>query len=101
MSEHAHAMLLAVALPTCVLLSGSVVLFHRERTISSLLQLVGAGGLAMVVLAHVAEAFQLLPGMHWGVEYGPGHWLDFASAVLGFTLFPLGYLFAALGRRPV
>ena len=52
----------------------------------------------MVVLTHVSEALQLFPWMHWGGEHSVGHYLDFTSAVLGLTLFPLGYLFHAITK---
>ena len=34
-----------------------------------------------------------------GLEQGVGHYLDLWSAVLGLTLFPVGYLFHALTKR--
>ncbi len=37
--------------------------------------------------------------MQWGHENSVGHYLDLSSAVLGLTLFPLGYLFQALAPR--
>lgn len=52
----------------------------------------------MVVLTHIAEAFELMPGMHWGLEASAGHYLDLGSAVLGLTLFPTGYLAHAFAR---
>jgi hypothetical protein len=100
MSEHAYAMLLGIGIPICLLFSGSLVLFSRENTVSSFLQLLGAGGLMVVMLTHIAEVFQLLPWMHWGSEHSLGHYLDFGSAVLGLTSFPLGYLIHALTKRP-
>jgi hypothetical protein len=54
----------------------------------------------VVMLTHIAEVFQLLPWMHWGSEHSLGHYLDFGSAVLGLTSFPLGYLIHALTKRP-
>jgi hypothetical protein len=36
--------------------------------------------------------------MHWGREHSVGHYLDLTSAVLGLTLFPLGYLFYAIKK---
>jgi len=54
----------------------------------------------VVVLTHVSEAFHLFPWMHWGLEQSVGHYLDFWSAVLGLTLFPVGYLFHALLPQP-
>ena len=53
----------------------------------------------VVVLTHVCEGLHLFPWMHWGLEQGIRHYLDFWSAVLGFTLFPVGYLFHALRKR--
>ena len=88
--------LLGIGMPTCILFSGSVILFSRGKTVWSFLQLLGAGCLMMVVLAHVSEAFQLFPWMQWGLDQSGGHYLDFWSVVLGLTLFPVGYLFHAL-----
>jgi hypothetical protein len=91
--------LLGIGIPACILFFGSVVLFFRGKTVCSFLQLLGAGCLMMVVLTHVFEAFHLFPWMHWGSEQSVGHYLDFWSAVLGLTLFPVGYLFHAV-RSP-
>jgi succinate dehydrogenase/fumarate reductase cytochrome b subunit len=82
--------------PVCMLFSGSAVMFFREKTVSSFLQLLGAGCLVVVVLTHVCEAFRLFPWMHWGDEHSVGHYLDLGSAVFGLTLFPMGYLLHAL-----
>jgi hypothetical protein len=87
-----------VALPAFVLFSGSIVLFSRQKTVSSLLQLLGAGCLVVVVLTHVSEALRLFPWMDWGLEDSVGHYLDFWSAVLGLTLFPAGYLLHSLTK---
>jgi hypothetical protein len=81
-----------------MLFSGSVVLFFKGKTLWSLLQLLGAGCLVVVSLTHVSEALRLFPWMHWGLEDSVGHNLDFGSAVLGLTLFPVGYLFHALSK---
>jgi len=43
--------------------SGSVFWFFRDKTGWALLQLIGAGCLLVVVLAHVAEALELFPSM--------------------------------------
>src|SRR5712692_8827123 len=82
-----------------VLVAWTGVTFARRKTMCSLLQLLGAGCLVVVVLTHVCEALHLFPWMHWGLEQGVGHYLDFWSAVLGLTLFPVGYLFHALTKR--
>jgi Ca2+/Na+ antiporter len=89
-------MALAALVPVCMLFAGSAVLFSRGKTVCSFLQLLGAGCLVMVVLTHVAETLRLFPWMHWGLEHSAGHYLDLGSAVLGLTLFPIGYLFHAL-----
>ena len=91
---------LVALLPACMLFSGSVVMFFRGKTVSSFLQLLGAGCLVLVVLIHVSEALDLFPWMHWGLEHSVGHYLDFWSAVLGLTLLPVGYLFHALNLKP-
>ena len=99
MSGQPNAILLGIGIPTCMLFSGSVVLFSREKTLSTFLQLLGAGCLMVVVLTHIAETFHLLPWMHWGLEHSVGHYLDLGSAVLGLTLFPVGYLSHAVAKR--
>ena len=66
----------------------------------SFLQLLGAGCLVLVVLTHVSEALDLFPWMHWGLEDSVGHYVDFWSAVLGLSLFPIGYLLHALTKPP-
>jgi hypothetical protein len=86
-------------LPAGMLFSGSLALFSRGRSACSFLQLIGAGCLVVVVLTHVAEALHLFPWMHWGQEHSVGHYLDFSGAVLGLTLFPIGYLLHALTER--
>src|SRR5947199_9180426 len=84
----------------CLLFYGSLVLFFRRKTVCSFLQLLGAGCLVVVVLTHVSEALHLFPWMHWGLEHSAGHYLDLWSAIIGLTLFPVGYLFHALNLKP-
>ena len=84
--------------PTCLLFSGSMVLFLRRKSLSSVLQLLGAGSLVLVVLTHVSEALQLFPRMQWGLEHSPGHYVDLCGAVIGLTLFPAGYLILAFSK---
>lgn len=90
---------LVALIPVSMLFSGSVVLFSRHKTIWPLLQLLGAGCLILVILAHILEALRLFPWMYWGLENSAGHYFDFWSAVLGLTLFPTGYLFYVLRGR--
>jgi hypothetical protein len=91
---------LVALMPAGMVCAGAVVVFVRGKTVASCLQLLGAGCLVMVVLTHVAEALHLLPWMQWGREQSVGHSLDVWSAVLGLTLFPLGYLLHACTKRP-
>jgi hypothetical protein len=98
MNEHPIT-LLGLGIPVCLLFCGSIVLFIRRKTVCAFLQLIGAGCLMVVVLSHVSETFHLLPWMSWGFSDSVGHYLDFWSAVLGLTLFPVGYLCHALGPR--
>jgi hypothetical protein len=89
---------LLALVPVGLLLTGAVILFSKRKSSGSLLQIVGAGCLLLVVLTHICEASHLLPSMHWGEERSAGHYLDLASAALGLTLFPAGYLLDALKR---
>ena len=90
---------LIVLIPVILLVSGSAVLFSKTRTISTLLQLLGAACLMIVVLAHFCEALGLLPWMGWGLPNSIGHYLDLGSGAFGLTLFPIGYLWHELTRR--
>jgi hypothetical protein len=89
---------LVALVPAGMLFAGAAVLFFRGKTVGSL-QLLGAGCLAVVVLTHVSEALHMFPWMAWGRERSAGHYLDLWSAVLGLTLFPVGYLLHALTAR--
>jgi hypothetical protein len=66
-----------------MMLFWSAVTFSRKQKIFPFLQLLGAGFLMAVVLAHICE------GAHASI----GHYLDLFSATLGLILFPLGYVF--------
>ena len=90
---------LVALVPILILLSGAVSLYTRTKTASSLVQVLGAVCLIVVVLAHVCEALKLFPSMRWGAGDSAGHYLDFVSAVLGLSLFPIGYLFHARTKR--
>lgn len=91
---------LVALLPAGMLFCGSAVLFFRSKSMGSFLQVFGAGSLVVVVLTHVSEALHLFPWMHWGLEHSVGHYLDLWSALLGLTLFPIGYLLYALAKQP-
>jgi len=90
----------AIVLPSALLLLiGSVALFAKTYSMSAFLQLVGAGCLVLVVLAHICEAFGLLPWMGWGLADSVGHYIDLGSAILALTLFPIGFVWLALQRK--
>src|SRR5207253_1526503 len=54
---------LTVSVPACMLFAGALALFSRAKTLPSFLQLLGAGCLVVVVLAHICEALHLFPSM--------------------------------------
>jgi hypothetical protein len=89
---------LIASVPACLLLFGSATLFFRRKRSILLMQVVGAGCIVVAVVTHVCEAIGLFPYMHWGQEHSAGHYVDLVAAVLGFTLFPVGYVLHALSR---
>jgi hypothetical protein len=90
---------LIALVPAGMLFLGSLVLFFRQTKLSALLQLIGAACLVVVVVTHIFEALHLLRSMGWGSEHSVGHYVDLASAVLGLTLFPAGYLLHTFSSR--
>lgn len=86
-------------IPASALLAGSVVIWLSTKSASALLQLFGSAGLVVVVLAHMFEAFRVFAWMHWGSKDSIGHYLDLLCAILGFTLFSVGYLMHAIKMR--
>jgi len=87
---------MVAAVPALLVFAGSAVLFSKTRAAPALLQLLGAGCLLVVVLAHISETLDLIPWMGWGLPDSVGHYLDLASAALGLTLFPVGLLWHSL-----
>src|SRR5215469_5863372 len=88
-------------IPACMLLWGSTVQYFRwKKSASTLLQLLGAGCLVVVVVAHVFEALHVMSWMGWGMEHSIGHYLDLSSAILALTLFLAGYLLQAVANQP-
>ena len=98
MGGNSHVALLGIGVAAGMLFCGAIVLFRRERSLSSFLQLIGVGCLIVVVLTHVAEALHLFPSMHWGRPHSLGHCVDFASTMFALALFPVGYLSQALSN---
>jgi hypothetical protein len=83
---------LVALVPVALPLAYSVAVFVNRKTVSAVLQLVGATCLVVVVLTHIAEALHVLPAMRWGEPDSVGHYVDLSSAVLGVTLTPIGYI---------
>jgi hypothetical protein len=90
---------LIALLPTGISLAGSTVMFLREKRPWSVLQLLGAAGMVIVAVSHVCEAIQILSWMHWGQANSVGHYLDLFGAIVGVTLFPLGFLLHARAMK--
>jgi len=86
------AALLAIGSVVFVVFGVSLITFAKEKTRLALLQFVGSVFLLVVVFAHVAERFRVLPAMGWGQADSAGHYLDFISAVVGPILVLSGYL---------
>ena len=92
---------LAAMVPALMLLAGSLRQYSRGRRLSSLAQAVGAACFLLIVASHVCEALNWFPAMRWGVEDSVSHYLNLGSAIVGFTLFPLGYLLHAFTENRV
>jgi len=70
-------------------------------TVGPCLLFLGFVCLTIMVFTHFAEKMRLFSGMGWGLPNSPGHYLDFASAVLGCTLLIAGMIWISLKvRRP-
>jgi hypothetical protein len=52
-----------------------------------------------MVFTHVAETLRLFSGMGWGLQNSPGHYVDFASAVLGCALLIAGMIWINFNVR--
>jgi hypothetical protein len=84
--------LIVIGLVICAASVASSIAFAQERNAPSFIQLLGAGCLIMVVLAHIAERFDFYPSMGWGLPESAGHYVDLVSAVAGLITLPAGYL---------
>lgn len=87
---------LIALVPSCTVLAASAVMFGKQKRLWSVLQLVGAAGVMVVILAHLCEALQVLPWLRWGQERSVGHYVDLLGGIVGIIFFPLGYLLHAL-----
>jgi NTE family protein len=75
--------------------------FVKERSVLTAVQLIGAAFLIIVVFAHLAETYALLPSMGWGLPHSVGHYIDLASAFCGLLFLSGGYLMRRLRKRTV
>jgi hypothetical protein len=85
--------------PIGMLFVGSVSIFLKQKTLASISQLIGASCMVAVILFHICEVFGIFPWMSWGSENSVGHYLDLLCAVLGVSLFPIGFLLNALKKK--
>jgi hypothetical protein len=90
--------LIVIGLAICATFVASAIALVQERNTPSLIQLLGAGCLIIVALAHVAERFDFLPSIGWGRPETTGHYVDLISAVTGLILLPAGYLLRKRAR---
>jgi amino acid permease len=86
-------------IPACLLFIGAAIIWLRRKSLSSIFQLLGTAALVVLVLVHVFEALRVFPRMGWGSRNSVGHYLDLLCAMLGVTLFSLGYLIHAVSTR--
>jgi len=66
--------------------------------VARLLVLAGCACLLVVMLAHVAERFNILPAMGWGLPDSSGHYLDLFSAIAGIGLLVIGVVVRVSGK---
>src|SRR6516225_8337900 len=100
MNLHVQHTLLGIGIPAFILFGGSIIIFSKGRNVTSLLQMIGAGGLMVVVLTHFAETFQFLPWMGWGTQHSVGHLPRPHWRCPWLGIVPLGYLIQAMKTRP-
>lgn len=79
----------------------SAVQFAKEQAVSRCLRLIGSAFLLVVVASHLAEKFQWLTWMGWGLSDSPGHYIDLVSATLGASLFTGGLLLPRFSKRGI
>ncbi len=94
----AKAVVALVLMGSVCVVTGSA--FLRTRAIGSLLELLGAAGLAMLGVTDLCGGLHILSWMRWEIEGGPGHYLNVASLVTGLLLLPTGYVLTKFARVP-
>jgi hypothetical protein len=83
-----------ISLPILILLALSWARITRTKSWSAVFQLLGAGCLIVVALAHMAEALHWFPAMGWGQRDSVGHYIDFVSATGGLLLLSMALILA-------
>lgn len=79
----------------------SAVQFVKKQAVSRCLRLIGSAFLLVVVASHLAEKFQWLAWLGWGLPDSPGHYIDLVSAILGTSLFAGGLLLPRSSARGI
>jgi hypothetical protein len=87
------------SIPVTAIFWYAMTVFAQRRSVWGAVQLTGAAGLVIVIVAHVCEALHLLPWFGWGQEHSVGHYIDLSGAVLGLVLPPVGYLLRRRQRQ--
>lgn len=90
---------LLALIPACLLWFGAVLSFARRKGGYRLLQLLGATCLLIVVGVHLCEALGVFPRIGLGMPNSVGHYLDLGAAVVGVTLFCIGYFLDGVTAR--
>jgi hypothetical protein len=83
---------MAIGIPVFIAFGASAKAFAKERTLATLVQLVGAVCLLVVLFAHLSEALGFLPAIGWGQPNTVGHYIDLACAITGVVLLAVGYV---------
>jgi hypothetical protein len=81
-----------------VSLVASVTHWRRHRSFPAVLFVGAASCFTVVAIAHLFEAFSILPVAGWGQQRSVGHYIDLSAAVLGAS-FALAGMSAVARRR--
>jgi hypothetical protein len=90
---------LVIGVPIVTLLVLSLRQFLRRPSMSAAFPVLGAAGLMVMVLTHVAEALRLFPAMGWGQRHSMGHYIDWGSTFAGIAFLVAAALCPLLHRR--
>ncbi len=98
MSAHG-AVLLGIGIAVAGAFGASCVHLMRHGNVSAVVQLVGAAGLVVVVMSHVAETFRWLRGWAGAERTAPAIISILPGPSWASRLLPAGYLADVLMRR--